>query len=416
MKILRSLTRKRIWVSAAFLLLWLLSISSHSDTLRAADGEITFIDTHNHSPFHPECVYDPIRLQDVVLGTMNAFGIEKTLFMPAPLPANLVAPCGFDYLARMVREYPARFAFLRGGDSLNPMIQQVVLGQMTLQEALPRFIRAANDILRDGAVGFGEMAAEHFSFRQGHPYISAPPDHRLFLLLADLAAGHDVPIDLHMEALTQDTARTDICEISADICWTDADGNVNTVNPDTFPENITAFKNLLNHNPHAKVIWVHAGWDNTGQRTVALMRGLLERHPNLYIQLRPLRRGTGRPNPILAGPESDRRIRGEWRVFISDFPDRFIIGVDSFYVPQPGEDDEDVQEKISAARQFVNLLAELSPDLARKVARDNAVRIYRLDEPMICHRAGTPAEQTLRLDADALQGHLAHGDFVGPCG
>jgi len=50
-----------------------------------------------------------------------------------------------------------------------------------------------------GAAGFGEMAAEHFS--GGTPYQFAPPDHPLFLLLADIAARHDVPIDQHMNAV-----------------------------------------------------------------------------------------------------------------------------------------------------------------------------------------------------------------------
>ena len=53
-----------------------------------------------------------------------------------------------------------------------------------------------------GAAGFGEMAAEHFS--GGTPYQFAPPDHPLFLLLADIAARHDVPIDQHMNAVPRD--------------------------------------------------------------------------------------------------------------------------------------------------------------------------------------------------------------------
>ena len=33
----------------------------------------------------------------------------------------------------------------------------------------------------------------------------------------------------------------------------------------------------------------------------------------------------------------------------------------------------------------------------------------------ICHKPGTPAEQTLEIDDDALDGHLGHGDHKGPC-
>jgi len=33
----------------------------------------------------------------------------------------------------------------------------------------------------------------------------------------------------------------------------------------------------------------------------------------------------------------------------------------------------------------------------------------------ICHKPGTPAENTIVVDNDALAAHLAHGDFRGPC-
>jgi hypothetical protein len=33
----------------------------------------------------------------------------------------------------------------------------------------------------------------------------------------------------------------------------------------------------------------------------------------------------------------------------------------------------------------------------------------------ICHKPGTPAEQTLALPEAAIPGHLRHGDYLGPC-
>jgi hypothetical protein len=33
----------------------------------------------------------------------------------------------------------------------------------------------------------------------------------------------------------------------------------------------------------------------------------------------------------------------------------------------------------------------------------------------ICHKPGTPAEQELVVDDDAVPGHLGHGDTLGPC-
>lgn len=33
----------------------------------------------------------------------------------------------------------------------------------------------------------------------------------------------------------------------------------------------------------------------------------------------------------------------------------------------------------------------------------------------ICHKPGTPAEKTLRIPIKGLDGHLSHGDLIGPC-
>jgi hypothetical protein len=34
----------------------------------------------------------------------------------------------------------------------------------------------------------------------------------------------------------------------------------------------------------------------------------------------------------------------------------------------------------------------------------------------LCHKPGTPAEQTLILPESAVPGHMGHGDTLGECG
>ncbi len=108
------------------------------------------------------------------------------------------------------------------------------------------------------------MSTEHFSLPQSpvKDYEYAPADHPLMLLLADIAAGHNVPIDLHMEAVPQDMTSPE---------------NLKAPNPPRLHGNFAPLERLLSHNPRANLIWAHAGQDNTGYRTPELMRALLSR-------------------------------------------------------------------------------------------------------------------------------------------
>ncbi|MBI2360204.1 MAG: amidohydrolase family protein [Deltaproteobacteria bacterium] len=407
--------RQRYWVivTAALVFLWISAGKAKGvDEHVGRDG---YIDTHNHPPHSRDCTYDD-RIRDVVLAAMDRFDISMTFFMPPPMDAltlGRLLPCDFSYLADVAARHPGRFAFLLGGESLEPMITAVVSGTASLEATLPPFLETAKELLRQGAIGFGELAAEHFSLHEGgHPYIHVPPDHPLLLALADLAGTYDLPIDLHMEAIVGDI------DPNIDPCTGDLRP---PPNPPALSDNIAAFERLLRHNRGAVIVWVHAGWDNTGHRTAALTGRLLQNHPNLYIQLRPLTRSAqkGCRNRLT---NAEGQIRGQWLDLFRSFPDRFMIGLDSFYSsPVPGADEEEFQRtrlplSLGAGTQFVTQLYEkLPPGLARKLAYENAVRVYWLNQPLICHKPGTRAEQTMRVDASSVNAHLDHGDSVGPC-
>jgi predicted TIM-barrel fold metal-dependent hydrolase len=217
------------------------------------------------------------------------------------------------------------------------------------------FEKKALEILSKGAVGFGELTAEHFSLAPNHPYESAPPDHPLFLLLSDIAADHDVPIDLHMEAVCEKMQTPVELRLPP--------------NPDIFYPNINSFERLLDHNLKAKIIWAHAGWDNTGYRTATLCRELLEKHPNLYMSIKFGHRG--RPENRIIYQQN--RIEPEWLHVISAFSERFLIGSDQFYFP-PGAR-ERTYYNVEVA---VMLLSLLPLELSRKVGHENASRIFGL--------------------------------------
>ena len=126
-----------------------------------------------------------------------------------------------------------------------------------------------------------------------------------------------------------------------------------------------------------KIIWAHAGGtDLLGAFTPQLAGAMLAKHPNLYMSLRPrgmqagvMLQGKGRLNP-------------EWVDVVERFSDRFVMGSDSFLVAdgaQGGPAARIFAERSGAQRQgILAVLAALRPEVARKIAVENAVRLYKL--------------------------------------
>ena len=285
------------------------------------------------------------------LALMDRFGVTFTILAPPPAPGGRGDPSAAALLREVARQHPTRFAFSAGGESLNPLIQSTLPDAVT-PDLLRRFQQEAQAIADSGAAAFGELAAEHFSSRIGnHPYESTRPDHPLFMALADIAAKNDMPLELHMEAVPRDMPFPN-------------PKTAGPPNPPSIRENITAFERLLDHNPTARIVWVHAGWDLTGERTVPLMRSLLERHPNLYMSIKSDEAGTPRTAPFIPGGE----LKPVWIAMLRAFPNRFVVGSDQFYS----------DPNIIRTRRARVLVNSLPADLVQRITADNVKRIYRL--------------------------------------
>ncbi|MBI5522727.1 MAG: amidohydrolase family protein [Desulfarculus sp.] len=300
---------------------------------------------------------NPVGASQAALRVMEHLGMGMLLVMPPPFTMGQEDLFDAEELALAAKAHPGRLAFLAGGGSLNLMIQRAVADGRVSEELRASFTARAEAIIALGARGFGELAAEHLSFRPEHPYISAPPDHPLFLLLADLAARHGLPIDLHMEAVAMDMPRPE---------------GLGAPNPPRLPANLAALERLLAHNRQAKIIWAHAGWDNTGHRGAGLCRRLLDAHPNLYMSFKlDKRRGLSASCPL----DDQGRLKPEWLELIRAHPDRFILGSDHFFLS-----DMDRRHLPQRAPAMARLLRLLPPDLAEQVGCENPRRVFGLGE------------------------------------
>ncbi|MBF0247906.1 MAG: amidohydrolase family protein [Alphaproteobacteria bacterium] len=294
---------------------------------------------------------------ELAVRTMDALGIRKTLVMPPPFAPSHPQSYDVETLNRAIAKHPDRFAVLGGGGTLNPMLAAAA-GSTTVDDALKaRFTEAAHAVLDQGAVGFGEMMAEHFSMGPDHPYLSAPADHPL-LLLADIAALRDAPIDIHMEAIEHEAGPPE--------------GRYRSPpNPSRLTPNSEAFERLLAHNPKARIVWAHLGWDNTGQRTPDLTRRLLAKHPNLYVHFKMGGDSLPVNQPLVKG----QGLGAEWLELIKEFPDRFMIGSDQFFVTPRAQ--KRFPQHTKPMRMLMN---QLPPDLARRVGVENVRRVYTLGD------------------------------------
>ena len=309
---------------------------------------IAYIDAHTH-------IYqkDPEGAVNLLLGAMDKLNGTRAFIQTEPYGIGNPDAWDAELILGAAKKHPDRLAVLGGGGTLNPMIIEAAATGKAGPDVQKKFRERAEDLLRKGVVGFGEMSIEHFSLAQSpvKDYEYAPADSPLMLLLADIAAEHNVPIDLHMEALPTDIDRP---------------SDMGPPNPDKLHGNIAALERLLNHNPRTKLIWAHAGSDNVGFRTPEMSRKLLAAHPNLYMEIKYDPGFPGKDPPIVDG-----KLKPEWLKLYQDFPDRFIIGSDQHFDPP-------ATVPLARAQQNALLLNQLPADLRKKVASENALRIYGL--------------------------------------
>jgi Amidohydrolase/EF hand len=351
------------------------------------------------------------------LHLMNENGIRAAIIMPTPQPPGRGQ--GDDNVAGLLRiaaKHFDRFRVSGGGATLNQMIGAISPEQVG-DDDRRAFAERAQEIMSAGAVGFGEFTALHFSFFNEHPFEEVRPDHPLFLLLADIAAKNDVPIDLHVEAVPEDWV------VSEEL------HKKSPQNPDLVRENISALERLLAHNTQANIIWVHVGMDSTGARTVDLTRRMLRSHPNLYLSISSFQNATGNNWFIRPG----RGLNPDWRGLILEFPDRFMIGSDIFFQPRTvwHEFPQPLERAIEIVRQPL-----LPPAVARKIAFENAQRLFRLNligpedyplpagptsspavvpgtDEIVGSRRPTPQQVIVNNDQDG-DGRLSASEFRGP--
>lgn len=215
--------------------------------------------------------------------------------------------------------------------------------------------------------GIGELRLRHYGNgpevpEKAHDY-NFPADSPFMFRLVDLAARLRLPVAIHMEA----ESKGEYIEFLGRVA-----------DEDTVP----ALERLLDHNKDALIIWCHLGRANP-----EVVKGMLDRHPNLYVDISDVHpRGN---NARGVSPESlaifreytlknsvideNGRLGEDWKKLFMSYPDRTMISCDAMSSKCYG--------KVYSAlmNELKNILSQLTPDVAAKIASQNAKKIFRID-------------------------------------
>lgn len=333
----------------------------------SAGNPVPFVDTHAHVDFAgPRAITSIQDASRALVETMDRLHVEKTILMPLPQALDTERRPAFDYpsLAPILRQLPDRIRILAGVGILGSHYMLKPADSITDAER-KWFKDKAEEIAKLPFVsGFGEFPIMHLSIPMMgdmHPYESVPADHPLLMVLADVAAENKLPIDVHFDLVPRKMRLPDYLE-NPD-AW--------DPNPKVLKKNQAEFERLLDHNPETKFVWAHVGAEPLLTRTTSICRKLLKRHPNLYMSFR-LQRGGPRDGFAL---DMDGRLKWSWAKLIKQFPDRFVVGSDTFYTDQQGGRGGNSEGLANLA----HMLEQLPPDVARMVAHDNVYHIYRMN-------------------------------------
>jgi Tat protein secretion system quality control protein TatD with DNase activity len=203
--------------------------------------------------------------------------------------------------------------------------------------------------------GIGEVLVRHWAYpNEGkigpHAEIDKRFDTVFIRQIATIAIKHQVPVVIHMEG---------------------------------YPELVKGLNTVLTEQPNLKLVWAHG----CGRSGPEVIRGLLISHPNLYCDLSNMTNtgGYGSGWPRAEDFTYKFEVKGifhePYKKLILDFPDRFFVGMDVAHQSRwTMENGNTFERRVSRTRELLGTLPE---PVAKKLAYENAISVYKLPKAVI---------------------------------
>lgn len=281
--------------------------------------------------FHPGPVFWANHSPQDILSIMDRAGVRWAGNGPAG-PDSVWMP--------FLQAAPERFIPLAGRGPIRRLILEQGEDAWALRSPeINQVLEQVDDSLRAGRFrGIGELHVNNLGSPAPNFTLKYPADSPLMRRLLALAATYQAPISIHMDAE---------------------------------PDSVEELDRLLASNRKGVIIWAHCGWS---WGDASLIRKLIAQHPNLFCELSH-RDDRPRSNPEERGrlmiTDDGRNLKPDWKALLEEHSDRFLIGTDSH---EPGEYQGIVDF-------FRAVLAQLKPEAARRIAYENAHRLFGLGQP-----------------------------------
>ena len=282
-------------------------------------AQLPIIDLH----FHPEGGWG-----DGLVGLFDELGVRAA--------GNGAQASDAETLA-LAEAYAPRVIPFGGGFTLREFVLQLGAAAWNLESAEVRtYLEQLDADLAAGRfAAIGEIHVDSTaSYFTGTPPIRYPADAPLMQRLWSMSAAYGVPLSVHMDGST---------------------------------ESVASMERLLASDRRGSWLWAHCGH----YAEPALVRRLLQTHPNLYCELSY--RSSISPSRTAVPLDADGVLREEWRALLEEFPDRFVLGTD-LSAPSHAE----YTRHINFWRA---ILDQLSPETAALIAHANAEQLVRVDGP-----------------------------------
>ncbi len=305
----------------------------------AQPGDLPLIDAHDH--------LQGAMLAERLISLMDQANVTRMVLMALTWdPERGSDQQALDY----ARKYPGRslpfVAFQRPGILVRDRWLQPDNFALNLLNEVEGKLRVG------GFFGLGEILLRHYNYSipewgiQGgvNDEVDIPPNSPLMSRIAELATRYRVPLLIHAEGE---------------------------------PLVVEAMDHFLMSYPNTRVIWAH----NCGRSSAPIIRRFLANHANLYCDLAGMT-DIGVLGYGAGGPRSEpwtflvwnkeKRVFPDMKATFETFADRFLgVGADSAHYPE-------WQYFVGRIDRYRLLLSQLSPATAKRMAHENAERLFGL--------------------------------------